>query len=155
MKGGGVLLSCGVSFVCRWLCGNWHVCNRNHTEIIVLVLVGYVSRRDSACCPPLYAYVHLRCTEPQNRVIVWVQGHSGSSREACVASGNSNVFCGLYIQYCLHGFAERSHQYPSVQMRLWCTFNVFLGWFPRPIEGRYLIHLMSCNTVSLCIVAQR
>lgn len=26
--------------------GNWHVCNRNHTEIIVL---AYVSQHDAAC----------------------------------------------------------------------------------------------------------
>lgn len=40
---------------------NWHVCKRNHTEIIVL---AYVSQRDTAF------------TERQKRVIVGVQGHS-------------------------------------------------------------------------------
>lgn len=75
--------------------GNWHVCNRNHTEIIVL---AYVSQRDAACRAPLCAYMHLRCTEHQKRVIVEVQGHSGSSGEAGAASGKSNAFSGLHIQ---------------------------------------------------------
>lgn len=74
--------------------GNCHVCNRNHTEIIVL---AYVSQRDAACRAPLCAYMHLRCTERQKRVIVGVQGHSGSSGVAGAASGKPNAFGGLHI----------------------------------------------------------
>lgn len=73
---------------------NWHVCNRNHTEIIVL---AYVSQRDAACRAPLRAYMHLRCTEHQKRVIVGVQGHSGSSGKAGAVSRKSNAFSGLHI----------------------------------------------------------
>lgn len=36
--------------------GNWPVCNRNHTEIIVR---AYVSQRDAACHAPLCAYMYL------------------------------------------------------------------------------------------------
>lgn len=75
--------------------GNWHVCNRNHTEIIVL---AYVSQRDAACHAPLCAYMHLRCTEQQKGVIVGVQGHSGSSRMAGADGEKSNAFyTGLHV----------------------------------------------------------
>lgn len=60
---------------------NWHVCKRNHTAVIVL---AYVSQRDAAF------------TECQKRVIVRVQGHSRSSRDATEASRKSNVFSCLY-----------------------------------------------------------
>lgn len=74
--------------------GNWHVCIRNHTEIIVL---AYVSQRDAACRAPLGAYMHLRRTEHRKRVIVRVQGHSGSSGEARATSGMSDAFSGLHM----------------------------------------------------------
>lgn len=36
--------------------GDWYVCNRHHAEIIVL---AYVSQRDTARGEPLCAYMHL------------------------------------------------------------------------------------------------
>lgn len=74
--------------------GNWHVCNRSHTEIIVL---AYVSQRDTACRASLCARMHLRCAEHQKRVIVGVQGHSGSSGEPGAAGRTSDAFRGLHI----------------------------------------------------------
>lgn len=73
--------------------GNWHVCNRNHTEIIG---PAYVSQRDAECRATLCAYMRLRCTRRQKRVIVRVQGHSGSSGEADVTSRKSDAFSGTH-----------------------------------------------------------
>lgn len=71
----------GIHFCAGGCSGNWHVCNGNHTEIIVL---AYVSQHDAARCVPLSGCMHLQCTKRQKRIIVRDQGHSGNSGEAGV-----------------------------------------------------------------------